>query len=204
MRTDQETSQRGADDAGQRQQALLQRHDPTHVLVACDARCQSAPCRVRHRLTTLEQHHQSVGAPTVFEGCKTGAGERLHGRRDQQDRSRVEPVRDQACDTHREDGGQSEGDHQQRDTRGAAALVVHPQGERDHRERVPDQRDSQGRDDQPQVSVSPDRRPTVALTTNYRKELLHVYERIASQSDGSRPIIKPWQKRPTRRPNGPP
>jgi len=61
---------------------------------------------------------------------------------------------------------------------------VHPQGERDHRERVPDQRDSQGRDDQPQVSVSPDRRPTVALTTNYRKELLHVYERIASQSDG--------------------
>jgi len=64
-----------------------------------------------------------------------------------------------AGDTHREDGGESEGDHEQRDARSPAALIVHPQNEGDHRKRVPDQGDSQSWDHEPQVAVAPDRAP---------------------------------------------
>ena len=58
------------------------------------------------------------------------------------------------------------------------ALVVHPQGQRDHRERVTDVGQRAGRDHQPQVAVPPQRGPA-RLTREreadepFAKDLLH-------------------------------
>ena len=191
MRPDQQAGQRGTNNARGGKQAPLQRDDPTHVFVASDPGCQRTPRGTRNGLTALEQSHESVGAPMVFEGCEPGAGEQLDGRRDQQHLSRVEPVRDVAGDTHCEDGRQGEGDHQQRDTRGPSALIVHPQDEGDHGERVADEGDGESGNHQTQVPVTPDRRSSTAGTAAQQprrclKWLLHTCEGIASQLDGQR------------------
>jgi hypothetical protein len=155
---DDQARERRTGDGGDREQALLQGEDPADLLVPHDPRDQRSPGGVGHGLPALQHHDQQVRRPAAGHQRQPGAGQDLGAGRDEQHPAGVAAVGERAGHTHHQHGRQGEGGHQQRDADGAPARVVHPQGQRDDRQRVPDVRHGAGRDHQTEVAMPPEGR----------------------------------------------